>query len=65
MNIFYTQNNAPEPEARFEESECDSFKAETHPVTGKFTLHLYEHRGSQQFLKEAVAGVSVFRVQRP
>lgn len=62
MKIHYSQLR--EDLGQFETAECDSYKFEVHPVTGKVTLHLHETIGTAQHVKMVVSGVIQFRVER-
>lgn len=63
MKIHFTQGSPDTGE--WGSRECDTYKYETHPVTGNITLFLYESKGQQNFLVAAVAGVRQFAVGRP
>jgi hypothetical protein len=44
--------------------QCDSYKYEIHPVTGKFTLYFYEQRGAGTHLTGGASAVLWFEVDR-
>ncbi len=44
--------------------ECDSYKFETHPVTGRYQLQLFQSRSAETKMICALSGVVMFRVER-
>lgn len=61
LDIFYLRPDLGEPPLNI---ECDSYKTETHPVTGKLTVHTYVARGAAHALTGVHAGVSTVFVKR-
>lgn len=51
LDVFYT-------------AECDNFKSETHPITGKFTLHLQTNFNGSVLNTIFISGVVMFQVLR-
>ena len=45
--------------------ECDSYKTEVHPVTGKFTVYAYLIKGTETRLTHLIAGVVHVHAERP
>lgn len=63
MRVNYLLNSGGE--YLWEKQECETFKYETHPYTGLFTLTFHELRGQASHLSAAASGVIQFRVERP
>lgn len=45
--------------------ECETYKYEVHPVTGKFTLYAFEQRGTANHLIQGISSIVWFEVIRP
>lgn len=63
MKIHYTQLRHDLDEWLSE--ECDTYRYDIHPVTGRITLTMLEQIGAAQHVKVVESGVITFRVERP